>query len=185
MAEDLYSHCKLNEFAVIDHLNTSMNLPLQYSALSLSLPQNVNLMTLEPWKENSILVRFEHILEANEDPEYSKPAKFNLKDIFHNFDISEIRETTLSANQWKDEATRMKFRNDDEASSDTPANLNPSSGASEESEDLDKIMVLLKDEEKSVPRYNRNRSRDVDTSKNIILQPMQIRTFIITLEWRP
>lgn len=166
---------------------------LQYSALSLSLPQNVNLMTLEPWKENSILVRFEHILEASEDFEYSKPATFNLKDVFHNFDISEIRETTLSANQWKDEATRMKFKIDDEQSSNTFENKNEV----EDVGDLDKILVLPKDvsnlyssetDEKTVPRYIRNRSRGVNIVKdtwNIILQPMEIRTFVITLEWRP
>lgn len=156
----------------------------QYSALSLSLPQNVNLMTLEPWKDNSILVRFEHILEGHDDPEYSKPAMFNLKDVFHNFDISEIRETTLSANQWKDEATRMKFRNDDdEQSVNISSNeLNPS----EELSDLDKITVLLRDEAGDANTVPRNRSRSVDTSTwNIILQPMEIRTFIFTLEWRP
>lgn len=163
-----------------------INFSLQYSALSLSLPQNVNLMTLEPWKENSILVRFEHILEANEDPEYSKPAMFNLKDVFHNFDISEIRETTLSANQWKDEANRMKFRNSDDESNSNAPNM------SDELKDLDKIVVLLKDnninDENTVPRYIQSRRRGIETAKgtwNIILQPMEIRTFVITLEWRP
>lgn len=159
----------------------------QYSALSLSLPQNVNLMTMEPWKENSILVRFEHILEVNEDPEYSKPAMFNLKDVFHNFDISEIRETTLAANQWKDEATRMAFRIDDEQSGDMSDN-------SADLPELDKITVLLKENEgrlnddNTVPRYIRNRSVGADTAKdtwNIFLQPMEIRTFVLTLEWRP
>lgn len=163
------------------------NFSFQYSALSLSLPQNVNLMTLEPWKENSILVRFEHILEANEDCEYSKPATFNIKDVFHNFDISEIRETTLSANQWKDEATRMKFRNDDRQRSTLSDKLNSTNFA----EDLDQITVLLKNEAgnyvEDIPRFIRSRGRGVDTVNtwNIILQPMEIRTFVITLEWRP
>ncbi|KAJ6645895.1 Lysosomal alpha-mannosidase, partial [Pseudolycoriella hygida] len=135
-----------------------------YSALSLSLPQNVNLMTLEPWKENSILIRFEHILEANEDPEYSKPAKFHLKDVFHNFDISEIRETTLAANQWKNEATRMRFRYEDV----------------EDFEEVTQITALNKDES------NERVTRDLGVDGwNIVLQPMEIRTFIITLEWRP
>lgn len=169
-----------------------MHFSLQYSALSLSLPQNVNLMTLEPWKDNSILVRFEHILEATEDSEYSKPAMFNLKDVFHNFDISEIRETTLSANQWKDEATRMTFKTDDEESSSIVENKEV-----EDVGDLDKITVLQRDvsnlyssesDEQTVPRYIRNRSRGVNITTdtwNIILQPMEIRTFVISLEWRP
>lgn len=149
-------------------------------------------MTLEPWKENSILVRFEHILEANEDTEYSKPAMFNIKDVFHNFDISEMRETTLAANQWKNEATRMKFKIDDEQSFNISSNKEQMD-SSEEMGDLDKITVLQKDEssesdEETVPRYIRNRSRGVHVAKdtwNIVLQPMEIRTFIVTLEWRP
>lgn len=140
-------------------------------------------MTLEPWKENSFLLRFEHILEGHDDPDYSKPAMFNLKDVFHNFDISEIRETTLSANQWKDEAIRMKFRNADGQSPNSSSNES-TPNPSEELSDLDKITVLLKDDEQNT----RNRSRDVDAGRNtwnIILQPMEIRTFIVTLEWRP
>lgn len=149
-------------------------------------------MTLEPWKENSILVRFEHILEANEDSEYSKPATFNIRDVFRNFDISEIKETTLAANQWKDEATRMKFRTDDEFKID---GLDIS--MKEFDEFLDKIKVLQKDasnfvstesDEETVPRYIRNRSRGVNIGMdtwNIVLQPMEIRTFVISLEWKP
>lgn len=160
-----------------------ISFPFQYSALSLSLPQNVNLMTLEPWKENSFLLRFEHILEGHDDPEYSRPAMFNLKDVLHNFDISEIRETTLSANQWKDQANRMKFRSVDDVSLNTSSNES-STSPSEDLADLDKITVLLKNDEGNT----RNRSRDVDADRdtwNIILQPMEIRTFIVTLEWRP
>lgn len=181
-----YTHIVSFRFVCTQSLS-SKGSRFQYSALSLSLPQNVNLMTLEPWKENSILVRFEHILERNDDPEYSKPAMFNLKDVFHNFDISDIRETTLSANQWKTDATRMKFRLDGGESSDSDNSILETG-----SDELNKITVLMKDElndEGNVPRYIRYRSRGVDTAGkdtwNVILQPMEIRTFIMTLEWRP
>jgi len=48
---------------------------LQYSGLKESLPTNVNLLTVEPWKEGSLLLRLEHIMEANEDPVLSLPVE--------------------------------------------------------------------------------------------------------------
>lgn len=81
----------------------------QHSGLAQSLPQNIHLMSMEPWKENSFLVRFEHILEANEDKEYSKPVSFYMTDILQNFDIENIRETNLAGNQWIEDVNRLKF----------------------------------------------------------------------------
>jgi len=36
---------------------------------------NVHLLTVEPWKEGSLLLRMEHIMEANEDPVLSLPVE--------------------------------------------------------------------------------------------------------------
>ena len=46
----------------------------QFSGLNQDLPPNVVLHTLEPWGENSLLLRLEHILEVNEDIQLSQPA---------------------------------------------------------------------------------------------------------------
>lgn len=74
------------------------------------LPKNVHLLTFEPWKENSILIRFEHIFDKDEDKTYSQPVSFDLiQDLFHGFDVVSIRETSLSANQWLDEVNRLSF----------------------------------------------------------------------------
>jgi len=48
---------------------------LQYSGLKESLPVNVHLLTVEPWKEGSVLLRLEHIMEANEDSVLSLPVE--------------------------------------------------------------------------------------------------------------
>lgn len=78
--------------------------------MAASLPVNVNLLTFEPWKQPSTyLVRFEHIFEKNEDSQYSSPVSFNLEDAFSKFSITSVRETTLGANQWKEDSTRLKF----------------------------------------------------------------------------
>lgn len=74
----------------------------------MALPQNVYLMSFEPWKDGSFLIRFEHLLEKNEDPLLSKPVRFNLLDIFPGYDIA-IQEVTLAANQWIGDYKRFHF----------------------------------------------------------------------------
>ncbi|XP_055596638.1 lysosomal alpha-mannosidase-like isoform X1 [Uranotaenia lowii] len=138
-----------------------------YSAVSLSLPLNVNLLTFEPWKDNSLLVRFEHLLEKNEDPTYSKPVRFNLQDIFRSFSIDQIRETTLAGNQWKEDNSRLKFKPDPDYLKHENNNLfeGPIPATGEEpAESL------------------RNVSNE---GYEIVLQPMEIRTFVLQLEFRP
>lgn len=54
------------------------------------------------------MIRFEHILEKNEDPQLSQPVSFNLTRVFPgDFEFTEV---TLAANQWLDtKADRLKF----------------------------------------------------------------------------
>ncbi|XP_058057448.1 lysosomal alpha-mannosidase-like [Anopheles bellator] len=143
-----------------------------YSALSLSLPLNVHLLTFEPWHDNSILVRFEHLLEADEDPLYSAPVRFNVQDVFRQFSIEEVRETTLAANQFKEDSSRMKFKPDPSYivyGSDTgrSSHVDPARSAPR-------------------PRSEADTGRNIaDDGFEIVLNPMQIRTFIFQLEYRP
>ena len=83
----------------------------QHSSIGLSLPQNVYFMTFEPWKDGTFLIRFEHLLEKNEDPELSKTVRFNLTDVFPGYEI-ELNEVTLSANQWIEELQRLHFKSE-------------------------------------------------------------------------
>lgn len=149
--------------------------------MSLSLPQNVHLLTFEPWKEHSILIRFEHILEKNEDSKYSKLVKFNINDIFNNFNIESIRETTLSANQWLDEAKRMKFveesnnngpKIDDRLVNENKNNVQPG------------LEPFFDDNDHVENKFDKLANSDSDLM-NITLKPMEIRTFVITFEWSP
>ncbi|GIY50003.1 lysosomal alpha-mannosidase, partial [Caerostris extrusa] len=43
------------------------------------LPPNVHLLTLEPWKKGTVLIRLEHIYEYDEDSVLSKPVDVSLK----------------------------------------------------------------------------------------------------------
>ena len=73
-----------------------------------ALPEQVHLLTFEPWNKDSFLIRFEHILEKNEDPQLSQPVKFNLTRIFPG--DYEFTEVTLAANQWlKNQVDPLKF----------------------------------------------------------------------------
>jgi lysosomal alpha-mannosidase len=135
---------------------------------------------MEPWKENGFLVRFEHLLEKNEDPVYSQAAKFNIQDVFRSFDVESIRETTLAGNQWLNDAKRMVFEADPSYADfvhldkiEQPNEHKPKvSGAPE------------KDAAYAVNGYSEMSNQVTRTfgyDYEIVLQPMQIRTFVLTL----
>jgi len=52
---------------------------LQFSGLKKSLPHNVHVLTLEPWKSKSLLLRLEHFVEKGEDHELSKEVTVNVQ----------------------------------------------------------------------------------------------------------
>lgn len=118
-------------------------------------------MTMEPWKENSYLLRFEHLLEKNEDRNYSKPATFDLLDVFGKlFDIESVRETNLSGNLWLEEVKRFKFRAYDDVGGSGEDKRTPIMGSSAASNKL---------------------PGDDSLKYSITLNPMQIRTFVISV----
>lgn len=123
------------------------------------LPKNVHLLTLEPWKQNSILVRFEHIFAKGEDPKYSQPVSFDFQNVFRGINVASMRETTLSANQWLNEVNRLQFK------AKTVADLNEIPLSDEFSESND-----LEDEKDDYANFK------------ITLNPMEIRTFVVKLK---
>ncbi|CAG4967828.1 unnamed protein product [Colias eurytheme] len=91
----------------------------RYSALRLhGLPRHISIITLEPWKGGSVLLRLENTLEKHKS---LKPEKEMLDDftnshitvdlnkIFVHFKILLVKETTLAANQWLEEARQMDW----------------------------------------------------------------------------
>lgn len=153
---------------------------------------NIHLLTFEPWKSDSILIRFEHILAVNEDKQYSQNVTFNLSDVFRSLNIVDVRETTLAGNQWLNEAKRFKF-------TATKDDLNQVSESSETTEETEaRNNTITKKNKRSInpkpdvsPRqyhlyraqYKRYRSEESDEDKFVVtLKPMEIRTFIIDLD---
>ncbi|XP_011176167.2 lysosomal alpha-mannosidase isoform X2 [Solenopsis invicta] len=74
------------------------------------LSPNVHLLTLEPWKDGTILLRLEHLFEVNETLKMSRPVEVNIKDLFTTFSIVSIKETTLGGNQLLSENKPLKWQ---------------------------------------------------------------------------
>ncbi|XP_043260159.1 lysosomal alpha-mannosidase isoform X2 [Colletes gigas] len=118
------------------------------SGLAKTIPPNVHILTLEPWKDGTVLLRLEHIFEVGETENLSKPVEINIQDLFSTFTILSVKETTLGGNQWIQSMNRFKW----------------------ESETND------------VLRAKENLIRPIkleDGVMNILLKPMEIRTFIL------
>lgn len=70
-------------------------------------------MTFEPWRDDSYLVRLEHLLEKNEDENFSKSVKVNLKAIFGDkLNFKHASETNLAGNQWIEDVDRLQFKSE-------------------------------------------------------------------------
>lgn len=68
-----------------------------YSALDRSLPSQVQLLTLSPWKtQDQVLVRLQHILDLQEG---GADQSLDLTALFTQFSVVSMQETTLAANQ--------------------------------------------------------------------------------------
>ncbi|KAJ6646748.1 Lysosomal alpha-mannosidase [Pseudolycoriella hygida] len=81
-----------------------------HSAIGTELPENIFLMSFEPWKDKSFLIRFEHIMERDDDPLHSLSVSFNVSHIFPgNFTFTEV---SLGANQWIEDVSRLRFKHE-------------------------------------------------------------------------
>ena len=150
----------------------------------MALPKYVNLLTFEPWKNNQVLIRFEHILEKSEATNSTSNITFNLHDVFLTLDIIDFRETTLAANQWINEASRYTFREDED-------DYLPPNFEIEEAADIAMRRLRTRVGNKRIRQYDEhefieNREKNADDVDFIIsLKPMEIRTFVIGLGWKP
>ena len=82
----------------------------KFIGLNKKLPANIHLLSLEPFPNNRILIRFEHLFEVNEDAKFSKPRRISLRNLFAPFIVVEASEMTLSANQLKSVAEESRLR---------------------------------------------------------------------------
>lgn len=128
------------------------------------MPPNVHLLTFEPWKDGTLLLRLEHYLQKTDDSlDLSKTVTVDLEEIFPNLNIESVKETTLAANQWKDEARRLNWKFSDTMVNDFNQNYN--------TENI---------QNKHSPTYDRKMSKTTKKTE-ITLSPMEIKTFVVKL----
>ncbi|XP_032991035.1 lysosomal alpha-mannosidase isoform X1 [Rhinolophus ferrumequinum] len=120
----------------------------QFSGLSRELPPNVHLLTLARWGRKMLLLRLEHQFAVGEDMvgNLSSPVTLDLRDLFSTFTITDLKETTLAANQLRASASRLQWT--------------PSTGPT--------------------PKPSPSR---LDPA-SVTLQPMEIRTFLASVQWK-
>ncbi|XP_011300932.1 lysosomal alpha-mannosidase isoform X1 [Fopius arisanus] len=121
---------------------------MQTRGLRKRLPPNVHILTLEPWKGQQVLLRLEHLYEIGEAGQLSQPAEVNITDLFADFDVAWVRETTLGANQWIEDKSRLEWTSETNEIFPNSQGLN-------------------------------NGVRLQDGVVNVVLKPMEIRTFVI------
>jgi lysosomal alpha-mannosidase len=82
---------------------------LQFSNMKTPLEGNVQILTLEPWKDGILLLRLEHVLEKDEDANLSKEVTVDLSDLFTAFTVDELQEMTLAGNIPIEENVRLRW----------------------------------------------------------------------------
>lgn len=130
------------------------------------LPRMINLLSLESWDSENVLVRLEHIFEINEDADYSRPVQVSLKRMFKNFKIVKVREMTLDAIQDVEVArtNRLRFQ----------TSTNPYKNYTDELGDfvnMDYVSHLIESQQNGEELYI------------VELRPMEIRTFLVQISY--
>ncbi|KAF5294473.1 hypothetical protein FQR65_LT01599 [Abscondita terminalis] len=163
---------------------------MKYSGLKKALPDNVHILTLEPWIGSSYLLRLEHYLEKNDDPILSKPVTVDLKEIFSAFDIIAYKETTLGANQWLEENRRLSFNVSDQRHSNDYVDDRIAKYLMNDTAWMHGVKYWKRSQIESnkidINRYLYNRDDEnrikASAGFQVVLNPMQIRTFVIDIK---
>ncbi|XP_070595631.1 lysosomal alpha-mannosidase isoform X1 [Erythrolamprus reginae] len=86
----------------------------EFSALRYALPLNVHLLTLAQWEPDAVLIRLEHQFEYGEAVNGSLPVAINLLNLFSSFNIISVQEMNLSANQKRENMSRLIWQSPQE-----------------------------------------------------------------------
>ncbi|KAK6127825.1 hypothetical protein DH2020_038427 [Rehmannia glutinosa] len=107
--QEIYSPFLL-AFTEQDDKWTNFQVPT-FSAMdpSYSLPDNVAIITLQELEDGTVLLRLAHLYEVGEDKDLSVMATVELKRVFPNKKINTIKETSLSANQEREEMEKKRL----------------------------------------------------------------------------
>jgi len=74
-----------------------------FAAVEKALPPNLEIVTLAPWDQKTLLLRIAHQFGLSEDEELSKPVSLDLGSLFAGAQITSVSERGLGATITKDE----------------------------------------------------------------------------------
>ncbi|XP_063885164.1 lysosomal alpha-mannosidase-like isoform X4 [Scylla paramamosain] len=131
--------------------NTAVN---KWGGLGMNLPSNVHLLTLEPWGDNLLLLRLEHMYEKGESDTHSSPVTVSLKGLLADWAITGVEEMILSANLRKKDEHRLKWK----VKTTSTAQASPSE------------------------QHRTNNIVHHQDPLSVTLGPMEIRTFVLTVK---
>ena len=151
----------LPQLSYVDYSSTYRQ---TWSGLTSDLPLNIHLLTLDQINTKEYLIRVEHYFELNEDDTYSGAVTFDLQKIFDTQGtVTSITEMTLGGNLPLNDMNRLVWTTVDQQSSKNNARS--------------KILILI------CLKVCLTCLEEISVEDlNIVLKPMEIRTFRVTLE---
>ncbi|KAG8190302.1 hypothetical protein JTE90_012589 [Oedothorax gibbosus] len=153
-------------FAKVAYSNLSRHALNEFRGLKRRLPQNVHVLTLERLDSHRVLLRLEHFNEKSDDPLSTGSVTVSLGNLFRPFRVVYYQETNLSANKYLYEVDPLKWRSQDDEDSPQSESTTNDINAAMESSTSDYIV-----------------SDAESDSLRITLKPMEIRTFILKVDY--
>ncbi|KAI8431712.1 hypothetical protein MSG28_016181 [Choristoneura fumiferana] len=153
-----------------------------YSLLKTKLPVGVNLLAIEPWADEKLLIRFENYLDSKLSSEYTY---VDLSKLFKTITIKSIQETTLAANRYMSEFEKWKWRTHDAYPGATVEDFDGIEIEVESSKNdkynekfIEEFGMMINEEFGTDDAESEKKVRAVPDELLIKLKPKQIRTFI-------
>jgi lysosomal alpha-mannosidase len=82
-----------------------------YWGIKTNVPPQINVLTVEQWHKETVLIRLEHMFQSGEDPVLSAPINVDLANMFAPvFTVVNATELTLSANRPVGDMSETKFQ---------------------------------------------------------------------------
>ncbi|GFT23386.1 lysosomal alpha-mannosidase [Trichonephila clavipes] len=165
-------HEPMVAFSRLSYSNLSRYALSDFRGLKRRLPHNVHLLTLERLDDQRILLRLEHFYESADEPE--RTVTVSLNNLFRPFRVIYYQETTLTAHEYLYEVDRLKWRahSDDEEDTDFENELPPTTS----NNDLSEVLEAEVNESETINEAE-------DDHLRITLKPMEIRTFIVKVDY--
>ncbi|XP_026325480.1 LOW QUALITY PROTEIN: lysosomal alpha-mannosidase-like [Hyposmocoma kahamanoa] len=139
---------------VVNSYPEENELPNKAFSWAHSLPKGVHLLTVEPWREKSLLLRLENYLEIGDQE--NTTVEVNLDAIFKDLTVKRASETMLAANLWVDEKRKWSWNKENGFSvnfNEAYGEFNNVEKSNDEDEDIHDDGLLIRLKAKQIKTY--------------------------------